>query len=198
MMERKKRKKKVFLIVLLVVFGLFIACFTAGYIYDQQFMPYYRASYLSDRGYARALGVAALDYEAIQKKYGEPESQSVWVDSTDADRELVAYQYPKFELVYTDAEYPSGDVIRRIVLIVITSEDIRFGRMDIGIGSTREDVQKAYAEDPKIDEDKLEYSATIYPDVDEGFSGEDWCRILFCYDENGKVESMAYEPSAFW
>ncbi len=197
-MERKKRKKKVFLIVLLAVFGLFSACFTAGYIYDQQFMPYNRASYLSDRGYARALGVAALDYEAIQKKYGEPENQSYWVPESNSDVSIRDCVYPRFKVRYVVSKSIDGENKYYLALLTITDEDIRFGRMDIGIGSTREDVQKAYAEDPKIDEADLEYSSRDYPGVDEGFSGEDWCRILFCYDENGKVESMAYEPSAFW
>jgi len=85
-----------------------------------------------------------------------------------------------------------------LIQITFKSETLRFGKRQIGIGSTRDDVQKAYRRDEKVDQEDLAYCAINFPGVEEGYYGESWCFILFCYDADGKVVSMAMQPSAFW
>jgi hypothetical protein len=58
-------------------------------------------------------------------------------------------------------------------------------------------VHNAYEKEPVINQDELAYSSEDFPGLDEGFYGDNWSRILFCYDDEGIVTSMAYEPPSF-
>jgi hypothetical protein len=198
------KRKKIFLIVLGVVFACVFAFFFVtrhyfiGLILDHVNQPGRNAKYLSDDGYANTLGVADLDDEDILEKYGEPENQECWVSESNPDVNILDCVYPSFNALYVVSKTTNGENKYYLTLLRITDENLRFGKLHIGIGSTRLAVRLAYLFDKKISKKELAYSAKDYPGVDEGFYGEDWCRILFCYDENGRVESMAYEPSAFW
>lgn len=46
-------------------------------------------------------------------------------------------------------------------------------------------------------EGEIVYSAEDFPNLDEGYFGEDWSRILFSFDDAGFVTSIAYEPPSF-
>ena len=63
---------------------------------------------------------------------------------------------------------------------------------------SKEEVKKAYIKDQKIDEDELAYCSIDYPNVDEGYYGDRWCFILFCFGEDDTVISMAMQPPGFW
>lgn len=185
----------------IIILGL-IASATALFItmwhYDTQFTDYGRnAEYLTNFGYARAFKVNRLDYESILKKYGVPIKEETQAIPDSTDRHVVLMQYPSFDMSCVEYEKTDGTVGRNLFLLIIQNDTIRFGRDEIRIGSTQEEVHRAYSKELKISVEELVYSAENYPNVDEGFYGEDWSRILFCYDDNGFVESMAYEPPAF-
>ncbi len=187
-------------ILLAIVFTLFmiIAIIIVIENYNQPFSGYNRKSrYLSSNGYAAVLGCKEFYEEEILTQCGEPESRIRWVDSEKNDRTLILDQYEKFDVLYLYTDWYKGEPYNTLLYVVFKHESLRFGRMKIGIGSTKDEVHQAYAEEPMIDAEELAYSAEDYPDVDEGFYGEDWSRILFCYDDAGRVISMAYEPPAF-
>ena len=194
LMKSKKRFKVVIIGLVLVFIVLFVVVFH----YDTQFTDYGRkAEYLSNYGYARAFKVNRLDYESIFKKYGVPIEEEIQAIPESSDRHIVLMQYPSFEMTCVEFEKADGSIGRNVAFIVVQNDTIHFGTEKIHIGSTQEEVHRAYAKEPMVSTEELAYSAEDYPNVDEGFYGEDWSRILFCYDENGVVESMAYEPPAF-
>jgi hypothetical protein len=191
------KKRKVIPSLVLALF-LLVSGYKAKLIYDQQFIGYNRtAKYLSTSMYAKALHLDGLNEKSILREYGAPSSFVRHTDQKNGDRILIHGQYATFDVWYVYTDWYAGEPYNNLVLLVINDDSIRFGRLDIGIGSTREDVHRAYANDPAISAKELAYSAEDYPNVDEGFYGEDWSRILFCYDNNGVVESMAYQPPAF-
>ena len=192
--NNQRRLKLVLLgLIVIVVALLVMMCH-----YDRQFTDYGRkAEYLSNFGYARVFNVNRLKYESISKKYGIPIKEETQAIPGVTDRCVVFMQYPSFELCCVEYKETDGTVARALYLLIVLDDTLQFGRNQIGIGSTREEVHRAYAKEPAISAKELAYSAEDYPDVDEGFYGEDWSRILFCYDDNGVVESMAYEPPAF-
>ena len=83
-------------------------------------------------------------------------------------------------------------------MLIITDDQFRFGKRGIGVGSTKDEMHAAFARSRPVDADELQYSAEDFPDVDEGYYGDFWCRLLFSYDDDGRVDAMAYEPSAHW
>ena len=196
-MTHTKNQRR-FKLVLLGLIVIVVALLVMMCRYDQQFTDYGRkAEYLSNRGYARVFKVNRLKYDSISNEYGLPIKEETQAIPEVTDRRLVFMQYPSFELCCVEYKETDGTVARTLYLLIVLDDTLQFGRNLIGIGSTREEVHRAYAKEPAISAKELAYSAEDYPDVDEGFYGEDWSRILFCYDENGIVESMAYEPPAF-
>ena len=191
------RKRKVIPSLILILF-LLVSSYQAKLIYDQQFIGYNRAAkYLSTSMYAKTLRLDGFNEESILREYGSPSSQTRYTDQKNGDRILIHSQYATFDVWYVYTDWYADEPYNTLILLVIKNDSLRFGRLDIGIGSTREDVHRAYANDPVISAKELVNSAEDYPNVDEGFYGEDWSRILFCYDDNGVVESMAYQPPAF-
>lgn len=196
MQDHKRRIFKIVLISLgiLVVIFCIMLCFN-----DQQgCCGEHDAAYLSTRGYSKELKLSALEYDDIQKEYGTPESIVREQSAVNPDVMLVCNEYPGVLVQYSEVTEFNGALTKYIYLITITGEEFHFGPLSIGIGSSRAQVRFAYLLDQKIDAEELAYSAEEFPDVDEGYYGDSWSRILFSYDENGKVDSMAMEPSAFW
>lgn len=190
-----KAKFKFIILSLFVCVAIF---FFVMCIYDSHSTDYGRkAEYLSNRGYARVFKVKRLNYQYISKEYGIPIKEETQAIPGSMDRRVVIMQYPFFKMCCVEYKETDGTVARALYLLIVLDDTLQFGRNQIGIGSTREDVRRAYGKDPAISAKELAYSAEDYPNVDEGFYGEDWCRILFCYDDNGVVESMAYQPPAF-
>ena len=190
--------KKVCLTIVLLLIVTTVSCFIVMCNFDSQLADYGRtAKYLSNFGYARAFEVSSLDYESLIKKYGVPTKEESKDILESTGNRIIHLEYPEFNMACVEFKEADGTMKKSLFLIVVKDDSIRFGRKSIRIGSTREEVHRAYAQEPPISTDELKNSAEDYPNVDEGFYGEDWSRILFCYDENGIVESMAYEPPAF-
>ena len=193
------KKKNPILTILLILIALFISGYIVICNYDSQYTDYGRkSSYLTNFGYARALGVNRIAYDTLHQKYGTPVTEETYPSSGSSSAQLMHAEYPALDLYFVVEDTENGVAERSLFLVVIRDDSIHFGRKSIRIGSTKEQVHQAYASEPAISETELAYSAEDYPAVDEGFYGEDWSRILFCYDENNKVESMAYEPPEFY
>lgn len=194
-MKQRQNNKKGCVIFSCVAIGLLAALFIAGFLWDRQYTDYGRnAKYLSDRGYAHALGIPSLEYNPRMDRYhyGKPEKTERWVEEAYPNLTMVKHTYPNFDALFIASQDMDGTENLHMVLIIVTNENLRFGRMKIGLGSMKDEVHKAYAEDPQIDAEDLVYTTTNFPGADEGFYDDDWCRILFRYDAQGKVESMAY------
>jgi hypothetical protein len=151
--------------------------------------------YLSDEGYAQALGIDRLECESINKVYGEPESIERWFDPAHADRELVKHSYRDFDVLYFVDSLSTGEEQLVFIQLVIKTNLIHFGFMQVGVGVRRGAVRFAYMLDPKLSKSEIEYESNDFPEVDEGFYGENWCRIMFDYDDSGIVKEMAYSIS---
>jgi hypothetical protein len=197
-MKNPKAKRLVITISVSAILLVMLILVALYYNFDQDCCGEHEAKYLSTSGYARALGLNSFDEESIRQTYGEPENRTQWVSSGQSDVSLILDQFPGFDALYVHAYWYEGEYKNDLIQIVFKSDTLRFGRKKIGIGSSKADVHLAYLLDEKIDQEELVYSAEDYPGVDEGYYGESWCRILFCYDDNGKVSSMAMQSSAFW
>lgn len=191
-------KRRIIIPALILAFFLLAVGYKAKFIYEQQFISFNRKSvYLPIKGYSDELGLDAFNESSIIRKYGVSRVQIRSVDQNNENRVLILDQYPKFDVLYVYTDWYASKPYNTLICIIFKDNSLRFGKLQIGIGSTQEEVHRAYAKEPMVSTEELAYSAEDYPNVDEGFYGEDWSRILFCYDENGVVESMAYEPPAF-
>lgn len=196
-MQKSNKLRRLLLKVALFILALPVVAFICLWQYDQQFLREHKAAYMPDYGYARALGLWRLDDDEIERKYGEPNETEYRTDPKQKSRTLIVCSYPDFQAVYVEDTLVSGKIVHHLILLEVTSESPRFGRNRIGLGSTREEVQDAYSRDEKIEPEKLLENARDYPNVSEGYYGQNWSRILFCYNEQGEVVSMAYEAPAF-
>jgi hypothetical protein len=196
-MKKNNKLCRLLLKVALFILALFVVAFICLWQYDQQFLRGHKAAYMPDYGYARALGLWRLDDDEIERKYGEPNETEYRTDPKQKSRTLIVCSYPDFQAVNVEDTLVSGKIVHHLILLEVTSESPHFGRNRIGLGSTREEVQDAYSRDEKIEPNELLENARDYPNVSEGYYGQNWSRILFCYNEQGVVVSMAYEPSEF-
>ena len=189
---------KILLIFIITVITLWLLYFCfEGIILDYINNSNYHAAYLSTSGYSEELGVPALEYECFQEVYGSSINRVRERSIINPDAEILHDEYSGFITQSTEVTDVNGIKLHFTSLIIITSENFHFGWLRIGIGSSRALVHLAYLLDQKIEAEELIYSAAFYPDVDDGYYGDDWSRILFCYANDGKVESMAFEPPPF-
>ena len=189
------RKKQGCLIAFLIVLAVVVSYLVAVYFYDREMTDYGRQSnYLSNRGYAHALGLRNFNYDLVLQTLGVPVDKTVQKHPDLEDIMLISLEYPEFRLNYTELTEFDGSTSRSLYLVTVRGESIKFGRKQIGVGSSREDVHKAYEKEPMISQGELASSAEDFPSLSEGYYGEDWSRILFCYNDAGIVISMAYEP----
>ncbi|MEZ4627881.1 MAG: hypothetical protein R2912_07290 [Eubacteriales bacterium] len=103
-----------------------------------------------------------------------------------------------FDVLYVYADWYKHEPYNELIQITFKSETLRFGKRQIGIGSTRDDVQKAYRRDEKVDQEDLAYCAINFP---RGRGWILWRELVLYpvfYDADGKVTSMAMQLSAFW
>ena len=189
------RKKHGCLIAFLIVTALVVSYLVAVFFYDREMTDYGRESnYLSNRGYAHALGLRNFNYDLVLQTFGVPVDKTVQEHPDLEDIMLISLEYPEFRLNYTELTEFDGSTSRSLYLVTVWGESIKFGRKQIGVGSSREEVHKAYEKEPKISQGELASSVEDFPNVAEGYYGEDWSRILFCYNDAGIVTSIAYEP----
>ena len=189
------RKKRGCLIAILIVLAVIASYLVAVYLYDREMTDYGRDSnYLSNRGYARALGLSDFRYDTILKKLGTPVKQTTLPEADQLGNTLVFLEYPDFRAAYVEISDSNCSTRKALYLVTVWGESIKFGRKQIGVGSSREEVHKAYEKEPIISQGELVSSVEDFPNLAEGYYGEDWSRILFCYNDAGIVTSMAYEP----
>ena len=189
------RKKLGCLVAFLIVLALVVSYLVSVFFYDREMTDYGRESnYLSNRGYARALGLSDFKYDSIIKKLGSPEKQTVLQNADSLGNTLVSIEYKDFRAAYVEIPRADGTTREALYLVTVWGESIKFGRKKIGVGSSREEVHKAYEKEPMISQGELASSTEDFPNVAEGYYGEDWSRILFCYDDAGIVTLIAYEP----
>jgi len=84
----------------------------------------------------------------------------------------------------------------RTAAIHILSDRYRFGRANIGLGSTQEAVHTAYLPETPNRSALTDYPP-FYENIDEAYRGDDHARIMFCYGASGLVERMVIDPSRF-
>lgn len=71
--------------------------------------------------------------------------------------------------------------------IEVTDDSVKFGSQKIGIGSTREEVEKAYCGLPRIDEYNFEWNKSNYGIID-GIVKRVW--VEFTFDSENLVEEI--------
>ena len=177
-----------------ILLCLIYFCFE-GFILDYINRPNHQAGYLSTSGYADALGVDRFSYDAFIKAYGEPDSTQRWVDPEFSDRELLSLSYGDFDVLYLVNIILNGETNLTFLHVAIKTERIHLGRFNIHIGSSRAFVRLSYLLDKKLSPEEIKYESHDFPDVEEGFYGDDWWRVLFSYDTAGKVDAITYAIS---
>ncbi|MCE5189866.1 MAG: hypothetical protein LLF75_11905 [Eubacteriales bacterium] len=183
-------------LILLIVFITLFFCVSflgfEGFILDYINRGEHQAIYLSNSEYAAALGIEQFCSDSFIQAYGEPNTIRRWFDPRDSERELVLYSYPAFDVLYYADMQNSGDERLAFIEVIMKDSSIQFGSLNIGVGSRRSRVHAAFLFDPKLSDEETKYESYDFPGVDEGFYGEAWWRILFDYDDSGKVKAMAY------
>ena len=150
------KKKTLLLTILLILIALFVAGYIAMCNYDSQYTDYGRKStYLTNFGYARALGVNRIEYDTLHKKYGTPTVEETYPSSGSSSAQLMHTAYPTLDLYFVVEDTENGVAERSLFLVVIRDDSIHFGRKSIHIGSTKEQVHQAYASEPAISETEL-------------------------------------------
>ena len=157
--------------------------------------PNKTSAYLSTSGYASELGLGQFSYDAFQAVYGKSASIERWFDEENPGRELELHQYASFDVLYLVGTSAAGDEYLTFLQIMVKDDNLRFGKLKIGIGSRRLAVQIAYLFEEKLSKKEVKYESHDYPEVDGGYYGENWWRVLFSYDASGEVDSFAYTIS---
>lgn len=194
MRVQSKVKKRIRVILICILICLVTACNVMFYLHDSKFTYSRRAEYLSDAGYARAFGVRRIEYDAFVAKYGEPSSIIKQPAGNRNANRFVAH-YPDFSLSYVFWEWEPSAAQRRIprlVAIEVKSASYRFGRQKIGVGSTRSEIHAAYASDPAVSDESIAYYSEYFPEIEEGYYGEDWNCVLFDYGSDEHVTAMIF------
>ena len=112
-------------------------------------------------------------YKTIKTVYGEP--QTIIPPSDDCSLTRIVYNGIEFKLV-TKCNSPQDS--DSISAVVIYTPDISFGKKKIGVGSTREEIEKAYK--------RFEPIREPYGFID----GLTW--IEFYFDENEQVNEIVF------
>lgn len=191
-----KNKKKLFLILGIVcVVCTIISVAIAYFLSDCRSYCDKKAFYLSTSGYAAELGIEEFSAETIASVYGNPISTDRYQDAEYPNRVLVKHSYPLFDVLYLVTSGLDGVERLRFLQVVVLSSDIHFGVLNIGVGSSRTLVRAGYMFDEKLTRDEIAYESRDFPGAKEGFYGDHWWRVLFSYDNAGKVDSIAYTIS---
>ena len=157
--------------------------------------------HMHDRAYEKALGIREIEYDAVVKRYGEPERVEVLPGNQKyPDYYIACYAGLSCNYVMSELHPVAEPGVLTPVLTQITVMDdrFRFGKSKIGVGSTREAIHKAYEGSKPLNAEDVAYCMHEFPGIEEGYWGDYWCNILFSYDENDCVDAMAYQPSDFW
>lgn len=191
-MKSNKRKQKMWIIVSACLFVLFLS------IGIWFFASYKKTGYWSIENYAKEFGLSGFpcSYEELKKVNGEPNNIE-WFNDWPEDWYQEA-RIPRFYAYYDDVVFcctintliykdhwedvPLDDYDIVSVLIPNNGTRYQFGSRHIGIGSSREAVEKAYANAP-----------TCY-EIDgegKGYIENTSLYIRFLYDEKNKVRQIS-------
>jgi len=189
-------KATIVVVLAACILCLLYFCFE-GFLLDYSNNAKHKGVYLSTSRFLEEIGIATYNLEDIQAAYGLSDSRTQEKSAENPDVELIADRYAAFTAHYTERLDRDGRKTNFTYLISIDGEEYHFGWLHIGIGSPRFLVRLAFLLDKRINAEELDQSATSFANVEEGFYGDDWCRILFRYDDAGYVNSIAYEPPFF-
>ena len=115
-------------------------------------------------------------YSDVKSVYGEPKNI---IPGGDDSYVTVQYDGIDFMLMAIRDNPIDGDLA---CSALVSSPEFRFGKDKIGVGSTREEIEKTYMKFKRIKE------------ADCGFiDGLTW--IEFCFDENDQVNKIAITPN---
>lgn len=181
--------------ILIVAFS--IACWVSAYRADIRTQNLKIAKYLSRNGYAAVFGVEHMEYAAFFETYGEPDKIE-YVYEENVPRMWVIVEYPSFQLqgnLWEKGSAGSCNFVLRLQSITVKDASLRFGEKQIGLGSTRTEVETAYCEDTAMTQKQIEETDLS---ADIGFWGDYWTRILFCFDENDRVSAMMWKRSTHY
>ena len=149
----------------------------------------YTAAYLDEAGYMTTLNVDVFRYDKFRVSYGEPLELTTQRDKQGDPVGFTAY-YPGFTLKCAFSKYLSpakAQTSPYIEWITITGEQHRFGKLQIGVGSPRRSIRRAYFFDKRIDADDLRKQGMQAGDA---YYADGWSMVLFNYDENNLVKTM--------
>ena len=141
---------------------------------------YWNSFYIRD--YFAAIGIRARDSRSLIEVFGEPKN---------TNNSILQYEGIGFVVRSNWRNMPARDAIFSVNIV---DSEIRFGRRNIGIGSTREEVKHAYRRAVFMDNEwgnsnvlavvelpLAQFDAHIY-------NGGIW--IFFHFDESDKVEKI--------
>jgi hypothetical protein len=158
-------KMRKFVVVLMIVIVLLVVFIVAVILFKKSHYvsDYYDVIGISERGSLRKT------YEELVNEIGEPISE---VDLEKNKKELI---YDGFKVIMS-----TMTTSNRMAYVVIFDSRITFGNKQIGVGSTRKEVENAYflrGHELEFDVYDLTYA--------EGLNG-----IGFIFDENDCVEEI--------
>lgn len=169
-------KKGVAVMKIILIIGLVICILIFLYLK----INVYELDYLGCIGLSRI-----MPYEKLITKYGEPIKQE--------ENNYYDYYYDGFVL----RAYPQKNGDLKIMCVVVTGEQYRFGKYQIGIGSTLDEIINAYNSVGALSGDNLSldklnvFNCTdgIYPRNNPDLNNFNmW--LGYQFDESGKVVSI--------
>ena len=95
-----------------------------------------------ERDYFAAMGLPTVQpsYEMIIELFGEPKSTQT-IYSAESNPSMLIVQYEEFEFSF---RYLRGSRLSLAQSVRIVCPSIRFGRNQIGVGSTRDEIRRTY------------------------------------------------------
>lgn len=133
------------------------------------FFPVYESNYLGKLGFP--LWCDYRNVEETKPYLGEP----IKCRNEDGD---IYWDYEDFT-------YAKGHV--GVGFVIVTSENVQFGKEKIGVGSGRRDVEQAYEGIRRLDKDNKEYNKTRFGVID-GVFRRVW--VEYHFDSNDRVEKI--------
>lgn len=166
---RKKYKTIIVVSIILVVVTLCALYIYASYMEMNEWKkPRYASSYYGLMGINRD----KTHYFEIVDSIGEPNSKEI----RDDDHMLVYYDH--FVL-----EFSNDSTEAKLCNVTVTDDTIRFGKKEIGIGSTKKEVEKAYRR-------------VLHSPDGENIYVDNYFYVEYSFDENDIVSQI--DISQYW
>jgi len=147
-----------------------------------------RIGYLREWEYAWAMRTFDGMYmDAFRRTYGEPEADTRWTRYDGIECARLDYDGFSLYCTNTGGEKGNSDSLY-ITEIEVRSKRYRFGWRRIGVGSTREQVERAFSEKKRLTNNYNLLALGLRADI--CYLTEFWRHILFYFDENDCVERI--------